>query len=83
MKKLIRIIPSLLLKDNYLVKGQQFKNHKYVGDIFNAVKIFSEKKVHEIQILDISVRKKKMYRSRFDKKNSFRNICPSSCWRWN
>ncbi len=58
MKKLIRIIPNLLIKDNYLVKGQQFKNHKYVGDIFNAVKIFSEKKVHEIQILDISARKK-------------------------
>ncbi len=59
MKKLIRIIPNLLVKDDYLVKGKQFKNHKYVGDIFNAVKIFSEKKVHEIQILDISARKKK------------------------
>lgn len=58
MKKLIRIISSLLIKDEYLVKGKQFKNHKYVGDIFNAVKIFSEKKVHEIQILDISARKK-------------------------
>ena len=58
MKKLIRIIPSLLINDNYLVKGRQFKDHKYVGDIFNAVKIFSEKKVHEIQILDISARKK-------------------------
>ena len=44
MKKLIRIIPSLLIKDDYLVKGKQFKDHKYVGDIFNAVKIFSEKK---------------------------------------
>ncbi len=58
MKKLIRIIPNLLIKDDYLVKGKQFKDHKYVGDIFNAVKIFSEKKVHEIQILDISARKK-------------------------
>lgn len=57
MKKLIRIIPNLLIKDNYLVKGIQFENHKYVGDVFNAVKIFSEKKVHEIQILDISSRK--------------------------
>jgi len=28
MKKLIRIIPNLLIKDNYLVKGKQFKNHK-------------------------------------------------------
>ena len=58
MKKLIRIIPNLLINDDYLVKGKQFKDHKYVGDIFNAVKIFSEKKVHEIQILDISARKK-------------------------
>ena len=58
MKKLIRIIPSLLIENDYLVKGKKFKNHKYVGDIFNAVKIFSEKKAHEIQILDISARKK-------------------------
>ncbi len=58
MKKLIRIIPSLLIKDGYLVKGTKFENHVYVGDIYNAVKIFSEKKVHEIQILDISARDK-------------------------
>ena len=58
MKKLIRIIPNLLIQDDYLVKGKQFKDHRYVGDVFNAVKIFSEKKVHEIQILDISARKK-------------------------
>ena len=25
MKKLIRIIPNLLIKDDYLVKGKQFK----------------------------------------------------------
>ena len=56
--KLIRVIPSLLIKDNILVKGKQFKEHKYVGDVFNAVKIFSEKRAHEIQLLDISARKK-------------------------
>jgi len=59
MKKLIRIIPNLLIKDDYLVKGKNFSNHKYIGDIFNAVKIFSDKKVHEIQLIDISARKKK------------------------
>ena len=58
MGKLIRLIPSLLIDNNYLVKGENFKNHTYIGDIFNAVKIFSEKNAHEIQILDISVRKK-------------------------
>jgi cyclase len=59
MKKLIRIIPNLLISDNHLVKGKNFKNHKYIGDIFNAVKIFSEKKVHEIQLQDISSRNKR------------------------
>ena len=57
--KLIRIIPSLLIKDSFLVKGENFENHNYVGDIYNAVKIFSEKKAHELILLDISSRKKK------------------------
>jgi len=59
LMKLIRIIPSLLIKDNFLVKGENFDNHKYIGDIYNAVKIFSEKKAHELILLDISSRKKK------------------------
>ena len=40
-----RIIPVLLLKNSYLVKGRQFKNHKYVGDPINAVKIYNEKEI--------------------------------------
>ncbi len=50
-----RIIPVLLLKDGGLVKGKQFKNHKYVGDPINAVKIFNEKEVDELFFLDISI----------------------------
>lgn len=57
--RLIRIIPSLLIKDNFLVKGENFRNHNYVGDVYNAVKIFSEKKAHELILLDISSRQKK------------------------
>ena len=57
--KIIRIIPNLLIKDNFLVKGENYNNHKYIGDIYNAVKIFSEKEAHEIILLDISARKKK------------------------
>ena len=57
--KIIRIIPNLLIENNFLVKGESFNNHKYVGDIYNAVKIFSEKKAHEIILLDISAREKK------------------------
>lgn len=49
-----RVIPVLLLQDGGLVKGQQFKNHKYVGDPINAVKIFNEKEVDELVFLDIS-----------------------------
>ena len=49
-----RIIPSLLLKDEVLVKGTNFKHHRYVGDPINAVKIFSMKEVDELCFLDIS-----------------------------
>ncbi len=56
--KLIRIIPTLLVSNNLLVKGEKFKDHSYVGDVYNAVKIFSEKKAHEIILIDILARKK-------------------------
>ena len=42
--RLIRIIPLLMIKDNNLYKSKQFKDFNYIGDIYNAVKIFSEKK---------------------------------------
>lgn len=54
-----RIIPVLLIKDGGLVKSIKFKDHKYVGDPINAVKIFNEKEVDEIVILDISATKEK------------------------
>ncbi len=37
-----RIIPVLLLKNLALVKSIQFKNHKYIGDPINAVRIFND-----------------------------------------
>jgi cyclase len=48
-----RIIPSLLLHDNGLVKTVNFKSPKYVGDPINAVRIFNEKQVDELVIFDI------------------------------
>jgi cyclase len=48
-----RIIPSLLIQDNGLVKTVNFKTPKYVGDPINAVKIFNEKEVDELAIFDI------------------------------
>lgn len=49
-----RIIPCLLIKDDYLVKTVNFTNEKYLGDPLNAVKIFNEKFVDELMIIDIS-----------------------------
>ena len=49
-----RVIPALLIDNYNLVKGAKFKNHKYVGDPVNAVKIFNDKEVDEIIFLDIS-----------------------------
>jgi cyclase len=48
-----RIIPSLLIQDNGLVKTVNFKAPKYVGDPINAVKIFNEKEVDELAVFDI------------------------------
>ena len=50
----IRVIPVLLIQNGGLVKSIRFRNHQYVGDPINAVKIFNEKEVDEIIILDIS-----------------------------
>ncbi|MDA9290051.1 HisA/HisF-related TIM barrel protein [Polaribacter sp.] len=49
-----RLIPCLLLKEKGFYKTKKFKNPKYIGDPINTIKIFSEKDVDEICILDIS-----------------------------
>lgn len=48
-----RIIPSLLIHENGLVKTVNFKNPKYVGDPINAVRIFNDKGVDELAFFDI------------------------------
>lgn len=48
-----RVIPCLLLQDRGLVKTVKFKNPKYVGDPVNAIRIFNEKEVDELVLLDI------------------------------
>lgn len=48
-----RIIPCLLVHNKGLVKTVNFKDPKYVGDPINAVKIFNEKEVDELIVLDI------------------------------
>jgi imidazole glycerol-phosphate synthase subunit HisF len=48
-----RVIPVLLLHKGGLIKSVKFKNYKYIGDPINAVKIFNEKEVDELILLDI------------------------------
>ena len=47
-----RIIPVLLIRNNLLYKSVKFKNHLYIGDPLNTLKIFNEKEVDEIVLLD-------------------------------
>ncbi|MFI5134417.1 MAG: AglZ/HisF2 family acetamidino modification protein [Chitinophagales bacterium] len=54
-----RVIPILLLKSrDSLVKTKRFRDPVYVGDPLNAVKIFNEKEVDELVLLDITASKK-------------------------
>lgn len=49
-----RVIPVLLVKDRGLVKTTKFRDPRYVGDPLNAIRIFNEKEVDELVLLDIS-----------------------------
>jgi len=52
-----RIIPCLLIHNGGLVKTKQFADPIYVGDPLNTVRIFNEKAVDEILIVDIDATK--------------------------
>ncbi len=52
-----RVIPVLTIENNNLVKTVQFSKSKYIGDPLNAVRIFNEKEVDEIMLIDISATK--------------------------
>jgi cyclase len=50
----VRVIPTLLLNSSGgLVKTVRFTKRTYIGDPINAVKIFNDKKVDELVLLDI------------------------------
>ncbi len=53
-----RISPVLLLDDGELYKTINFQKPKYIGDPLNTVKIFNEKEVDELILLDITASKK-------------------------
>jgi cyclase len=49
-----RVIPCLLLKNQGLVKTVKFKAPTYLGDPINVVRIFNDKEVDELVLLDIT-----------------------------
>ena len=53
-----RIIPFLQIDKNFdCVKTIRFKDRQYIGDIFNNIRIFNEKKADEMVVLDIDASK--------------------------
>jgi imidazole glycerol-phosphate synthase subunit HisF len=49
-----RVMPCLLLRGTGLVKTVRFKDPKYIGDPINTVRIYNEKEVDELIVLDIT-----------------------------
>ena len=48
-----RVIPCLLMLDQGLVKTRKFRKPVYVGDPINVMRIFNDKEVDELVLLDI------------------------------
>ncbi len=48
-----RVMPCLLVLDGALVKTVRFKDPHYIGDPINAIRIYNEKEVDELIVLDI------------------------------
>lgn len=55
----VRVIPVLTIDEQSLVKTVKFRKPNYLGDPINAIKIFNDKEVDEIAVLDISASPKK------------------------
>lgn len=54
-----RVIPVLLLREGGLVKTTKFADPRYIGDPLNAIRIFNEKEVDELFVLDITASRDK------------------------
>ena len=56
-----RIIPVILISNQKVVKSIKFKKRIYIGDPLNTIKLFNDKEVDEIIVLDIDSSKKNIY----------------------
>jgi len=50
----VRVIPTLLLDGEGIVKTVKFSKPRYIGDPINSVRLFNEKEVDELFFLDIT-----------------------------
>ncbi len=50
----VRVIPVLLIQNGQLVKTRRYGKTTYLGDPINAVKLFNDKEVDELVLLDIN-----------------------------
>jgi cyclase len=69
-----RVIPCLLLKGGGLVKTIKFANPRYIGDPINAIRIFNDKEVDELVVLDITATPERREPA-FDKIAEFASEC--------
>ena len=70
-----RIIPFLLIDENKdCIKTTNFSNRKYIGDILNNIRIFNEKNVDEIVVLDIDA-SSNLYQPRLDLIKKIASVC--------
>ncbi len=68
-------MPCLLFDGTALVKTVRFRNPQYIGDPINAIKIYNEKEVDELVMLDINASREKRP-PKFD----FLAECASECF---
>ena len=70
-----RIVPFLLIdKNNDCIKTTKFSDRKYIGDILNNIRIFNEKNVDEIVVLDIDA-STNSYLPRLDLIKKIASVC--------
>ena len=73
-----RIIPVVLILDDYAVKTVQFKQPKYIGDPINIIRIFNDYEADELIIYDINKNKEKEINFKLIESISFNARMPLS-----
>ena len=57
MKKILRIIPVLFIKNGHIVRSQNFKQHQVIGNVINQCARYNSWNIDELIYIDISYNK--------------------------